>query len=73
MSIGFTITNQFQIGYDISTGDGILRTNASGSQIIFKTGVERARLDASGRLLVGTSSAPTSGQLAVFKVSRTRQ
>jgi hypothetical protein len=58
ISVGFTTANQFKVGYDIGSGDGILQTNVSGASLLFKTvSTERGRFDSSGRLLVGTSSA----------------
>jgi hypothetical protein len=58
LSVGFTSTNQFKIGYDIASGNGILETNVNNSSIIFRGdgAQERVRIDGSGRLGLGTSS-----------------
>ncbi|MCP4880493.1 MAG: tail fiber domain-containing protein [Gammaproteobacteria bacterium] len=68
LNLGYTTSNQFTIGYDLATGDGILQTNVSGSQLILKTGSggnEAARIDGSQRLLVGTASTSSETTLLV--------
>jgi hypothetical protein len=46
----------------------IVNDNASGSLRLYTNGQEKARIDSSGRLLVGTSSAPSAGDGQYGKV-----
>ena len=63
LSVGYTTTNQAKLGYDLGTGDAIISSAGIGTAgILFKQGsTERARIDSSGRLLVGTSSGNANG------------
>ena len=56
---------------NISSGELAIKSGASGQNSYFITfgtndGTERARIDSSGRLLVGTSTAPSSGSYNQF-------
>jgi hypothetical protein len=66
LNLGFTTTNQLSVFYDLTTGNGGLSTNVGAASMIFRTAAtERARIDSSGNLLVGTTSRLTGERLSV--------
>jgi hypothetical protein len=67
------------IGFGIETGEGILVAGGAGStsnSLVFKTSAsgtesERARIDSSGRLLIGATTAPITGSTALLQAAST--
>jgi hypothetical protein len=80
LDLGFGNSYFHSLGYELATGNGFLSTNLAGTSIAFRpSGTERARIDSSGRLLVGTSTARLissaflggGGAIAEFQVEGT--